>query len=162
LKPAVIARVGLLDLQSLALVSKAMKELCEGECDRRVDALYTGYHLDTRRMPLVLKTYRACISGSAALAIVDPGIFTPDNLDVYVPRTHAVGLLKHVTETSQWRRMRDDQLKVMGKKGLTEYTELPGIAAIWYLQHPATTHLINIIVTETKCVSLYRRCHYNH
>ncbi|KAG2020176.1 hypothetical protein CC2G_005544 [Coprinopsis cinerea AmutBmut pab1-1] len=155
----VVENAGIFDLKSLGGTNRKLRSLTRTEVDRRVLVLIDSFSLDPQSTLLLLRNASAYISGSAVLAVIDPGMFEPGDLDIYVPMAHAHEVWVYLWQRRNrgWGQLIDDDDFV--RAGLPipddEYCGIPGIAAIWYFKHANTGKVINVIVTRTRQVKSY-------
>ncbi|KAH6890212.1 hypothetical protein BKA70DRAFT_1050875, partial [Coprinopsis sp. MPI-PUGE-AT-0042] len=93
----------------------------------------------------------AVVSGSAALAVIEPGIFQPADLDKYVPRTSASAFktwieapYKFKLEQAHGRGAGETQ-----KERRSDYCSVSGIERIWYFSSDRCDRLVNVMITTT-------------
>ncbi|EFI27784.1 hypothetical protein CC1G_14707 [Coprinopsis cinerea okayama7 len=150
----IVEHAGIFDLLSLSGTSRKVRLLARNEVDRRVIELMELFSLNAHTTLLLLRDTKAYISGSAVLSIIDPGMFTPGDLDFYVPMAHA-----HKLWMFLWRRHHHGWHQLIGDRdfqraGLPipdpdDYCGIPGIATVWYFKHRDTGKVINVIITRT-------------
>ncbi|KAJ2920005.1 hypothetical protein MD484_g401, partial [Candolleomyces efflorescens] len=96
---------------------------------------------------MMMKQIRAVISGSWVLALIEPGLFQPADLDLYVPQGAMTVLEQFLSDTGGFIEVFKDKSKTKS----AEYTgwRVTSITRVRYFKHEPTDTTLNVIETES-------------
>lgn len=125
------------DLEILGATNSILRSLVRQHILQRTTNLFRSFELDPLVMLDVLNHTRSVVSGSAALAVINPWSFTPNDIDIYVPRTHDALLIELMSTRFGYNVASISNV----------YPSFSSISTIYNLTNGA--HSVQIMVTES-------------
>ncbi|KAH6879339.1 hypothetical protein BKA70DRAFT_1127310, partial [Coprinopsis sp. MPI-PUGE-AT-0042] len=148
-RTAIVQLASALDLRALSVTSRELRRLSEHELSRCANDLFEEFGMSASSTLLQLDSLGAVVSGSAAPSMIDPGLFRPNDLDIYLPVTSGSAFKEWVEESYGFKQVVGRDLAAFGMKGDRNYCGITGIDQIWYFTHQDIDRPINAILTTT-------------
>lgn len=127
------------DLEMLAAANTFFRSLVQQHVPQRMATLFNFFEIDPLQMLDVLNRTRSVVSGSAALVVLNPWSFTPNDIDIYVSATRSTLLIELLA--ARFEYFVDTTINT-ARAG---YPPLSGITAIHTLKN--SRHVVQVIVT---------------
>lgn len=134
------------DLRTLAATNKFYHVLVTLHIPRRADDMFRAFDLNPTLMRDTLHQTQSVVSGSCALLVVLPWVFTPNDMDLYVPNIHAARLL-HLLSTRFGYALNE---------GATEYPGTVGMSALYNLSNGRRSMQVISVTAQNPLKSLYK------
>lgn len=137
LQVQILEHSSLPDLDMLGATNSFYRALVHQHVLQRVSKLFSFFEIDPIPMLNILSRTRSVVSGSAALVVLNPWSFTPNDIDIYVPPTNSA-LLVHLLKTN---------FGYVSDKVAYGYPAFSGITAIHTLKKGI--HSVQVMVTSS-------------
>ncbi|KAH6871671.1 hypothetical protein BKA70DRAFT_1450901 [Coprinopsis sp. MPI-PUGE-AT-0042] len=123
--------MALFDLPAFRLAGKEANSIGSGQADSRLKDLLQSFALPLKPTIRAMNHHHSHVRGSSVLCIIDPGYFTPHNLDFAVPREH-VDRFESFLSRFGWSKM--DPVMVRHRH-LPESLRSSVLTPLWSLSH---------------------------
>lgn len=90
----IMEHLSLPDLEMLGATNSFFRTLVQQHAQHRTTKLFRFFEIDPISMLDVLNLTGSVVSGSAALVVVNPWSFTPNDMDIYAPPTRSALLIE--------------------------------------------------------------------
>ncbi|KAG2022496.1 hypothetical protein CC2G_000238 [Coprinopsis cinerea AmutBmut pab1-1] len=148
----IVQKANIFDLRQVSATNRELRFMAKYEVDRRVISLLESFNMNSHNFLDLLRSTGGYISGSAALAVIDPGVYTPGDLDLYVNVLKANEVWRYLwrRRAGGWRQLLTPaQFRAAGLP-VRGYSGIDGVVVVWYFQHQQSGKLVNVVVTRTK------------
>lgn len=109
---------------------------------QRFRAVCEPFGIDPMWLLELLGVHRAVVSGSAALLMLFPGRFEPNDLDIFVPHNEASGLMMALVSSGRYTYSN----RVVYRDDDDYYGTSPTIEQVHWLNQTGTSRSVNVVV----------------
>ncbi|RXW15200.1 hypothetical protein EST38_g10655 [Candolleomyces aberdarensis] len=141
----ILSIMSLVSAVSIGCTSRTNYNLVQAHLWWRVQSCLRAFNLPEKSTLSTMKRIGAIISGSAALAVIEPGMFIPQDIDIYVPFGRLEDFVSFIKSLGDFREtVKDDNEPSYQYSG-----RQTGIHTVKYFTHKADGAIVNVVETRS-------------
>ncbi|KAJ2916280.1 hypothetical protein MD484_g4134, partial [Candolleomyces efflorescens] len=143
----VMSVASLVSVVNIGYTSRYNFNVAQGFIKDKIYALLVAFSLPPAATLDTMKKLKAVISGSLVLALIEPGLFTPGDIDIYIPFGNMIAFVQFLDGLGGFKEVaKEDELPPYEPSG----RRVTCVHQTKYFQHQASGALVNLVETRTK------------